>query len=266
MTVQALFVRDGDWYVPTAYTTGPWRPDAMHGGPPSALIGLAIHANLETGQRVARINIDLEKPVPLLPLRTTVLRRQVSRRVTHVYVELVTDSAIVATARALLLQEDEPVPLIDRALPVAPPLTGPQSASRGGDAPHGSALIFHRDAIEARFTKGDWAVPGSADAWMRLTVPLILGEPTPALCELLAIADFGSPLGQAVAPGAAIALINVDVNVTLSGTPSGPWFHLTTQGTVSDHGIGLAVTNLADENGYLGVITQSQLTQKYGRT
>ena len=265
MTDQALFVREGDWFVPTAFTTGPWRPDAMHGGPPSALIGLAIQSALESGQRVARIYIDLEKPVPLEPLYTTVDRRQVSRRVTHVYIELHTESAVVATCRALFLQEDEPVPLVERVLPIAPALIGPESASRGGDAPHGSALIFHRDAIESRFTKGDWAIPGSADAWMRLTVPLILGEETPALCELLAIADFGSPLGQAVAPDAGVALINVDVNVTLSGTPSGPWFHLTTQGTVSDHGIGLAVADLADEHGYLGVITQSQLTQKYGR-
>ncbi len=265
MTTQALFTRDGEWFNPTAFTTGPWRPDAMHGGPPSALLGLAIHDALGEGYRVARINIDLEKPVPLVPLRTSVTVRQVSRRVTHLFLELLTDTNVVATARALVLQEDDPVSTVERDLPTAPPRTGPDGASRGGDAPHDSALIFHRDAIEARFTKGDWAIPGSADAWMRLTVPLVPGEETPALCELLAVADFGSPLGQAVAPDAGIAMINVDVNVTLSGTPVGPWFHLTTQGTISKHGIGLAVTNLADEQGYLGVITQSQLTQKYGR-
>lgn len=265
MTTQALFTRDGEWFQPTAYTTGPWRPDAMHGGPPSALMGLAIHDSLETGQRIARINIDLEKPVPLLPLRTSVVRRQVSRRVTHLTIELMTDDAVVASGRVLLLAEDEPVLLVDRELPIAPDLLGPEATSIGGDAPHGSPLIFHRDAIEARFTKGDWHIPGSADAWMRLSVPLIYGEHTPAICELLAVADFGSPLGQAVAPGTGVALINVDVNVTLSETPVGPWFHLTTQGTVSSHGIGLAVTDLADANGYLGVITQSQLSQKYGR-
>ena len=36
-TYGALFERDGNRYIPTPLTRGPWDPRAMHGGAPSAL-------------------------------------------------------------------------------------------------------------------------------------------------------------------------------------------------------------------------------------
>jgi hypothetical protein len=259
MEIKALFSRDGDWFVPTPFTTGPWRPDAMNGGPPCSLMALAVHEALEEDEQVARIGVDLEKPVPLVPMQLHTSRRQVSRRVAHLSVELRTDSAVVASARALLLRGQGPVPLVERALPQAPDLPSsvlePYEPDRWSAAP----CVFHRDAIEVRFTTGNWGLPGPGTAWIQLSVPLILGEQTPDICQVMAIADLGSPLSQSVAPGAGVALINVDVNVTFAGAPLGPWFCIQTQGTVSPAGIGLANTQLFDQNGPLGVITQSQI-------
>jgi len=259
MTVSALFSRDNDWFHPTPFTTGPWRPDAMHGGPPSALMALAIHEALQPEEQVARIGVDLEKPVPLEPMQLHCARRQVSRRVAHLTVELRTSTHIVASARALLLRGQGPVPLIDMVQPVAPALPAAVLDSSDPDQWATQPHIFHRDAVEARFTTGDWGIPGPGTAWMRLTVPLIAGERTPDLCQLMAVADFGSALSQAVEPGSGVALINVDVNVTLADAPAGPWFCIATQGSVSQAGIGLATTQLFDSNGPLGVITQSQI-------
>lgn len=258
MSFTALFNRDGDWFHPTPLTTGPWRTDAMHGGPPSALIGLAIHDALEPGEQVARVGVDLEKPVPLEPMQPHCVRRQVSRRVAHLTVELRTQAGTVASARALVLRGQGPVPTLDLGTPLAPALPEAETP-RADDIWAAQSWVFHRDAIEARFTRGGWSVPGSGDAWMRLNVPLVEGEKTPGLSQLLAVADFGSPLSQAVAPESGMALINVDVNVTLAGDPIGPWFSLVTQSGMSPHGIGLASTELFDSNGYLGVITQSQI-------
>jgi hypothetical protein len=262
---RALFTRDGDWCVPTAYTTGPWRTDAMHGGPPSALMGLAIHTAVQPREHVARVSIDLEKPVPLEPMRTVVTRRQVSRRVAHLEVQLITNAGTVASGRALLLQGQGPVPLVEVETPALPPLPAAPSFAPVTSSAHDLPLIFHRDAVEARFTVGDWSTPGPSSAWMRLGTALIAGEETNALSQMLAVADFGSPLSQRVQPGSGEALINVDVNVTLAGTPVGPWFCLQTQGDVSDDGIGLAVTRLSDTNGFLGVITQSQIVYSFPR-
>ena len=166
---------------------------------------------------------------------------------------------MVASARALLLRSQGPVPLIERELPKAPPL--PASVLEPAEPDRWSAqpCVFHRDAIEVRFTKGNWGIPGSATAWISLAVPLIEGEVTPDLCQLMAIADLSSPLSQAIAPGSSVALINVDVNVTLAGAPQGPWFCIATLGTVSPAGVGLSNTQLFDRNGPLGVITVSQI-------
>lgn len=262
----ALFTREGDWCIPTAYTTGPWRTDAMHGGPPSALMGLGIHTALLPGEQVARVSIDLEKPVPLVPMQTQVTRRQVSRRVAHLDVRLLTEGGVVASGRALLLLGQGPVPLIEVETPELPPLPSTESVAPGSSSAHDLPLIFHRDAIEARFTTGDWSTPGPSSAWMRMTTALIAGEDTNALSQMLAVADFGSPLSQRVQPGTGQALINVDVNVTLAGTPTGPWFCLQTQGDVSDAGIGLAVTRFSDAAGFLGVITQSQIVYAFARS
>ena len=259
MDVNALFSRRGDWFVPTPFTTGPWRPDAMNGGPPCSLLSLAVHDALETDEEVARIGVDLEKPVPLVPMQLHVSRRQVSRRVAHLSVELRTETATVASARALLLRGKGPVPLIERELPKAPPLPASVLEPAEPDRWSSQPCVFHRDAIEVRFTTGNWGIPGSATAWIRLAVPLIDGEVTPDLCQLMAIADLSSPLSQAVAPGSAVAMINVDVNVTLAGAPQGPWFCIATQGPVSPAGIGLSNTQLFDQNGPLGVITVSQI-------
>lgn len=259
MSVNALFSRDGDWFNPSPFTTGPWRPDAMHGGPPSALMALAIHEALEVDEQVARIGVDLEKPVPLEPMQVHASRRQVSRRVAHLSIELRTATSVVASARALLLRGQGPVPLVEMVRPIAPELPNSVLDSSEPDRWATQPRVFHRDAIEARFTTGDWGIPGPGTAWMRLSVPLVDGEPTPDLCQLMGVADFGSPLSQAVEPGAGVALINVDVNVTLAGAPVGPWFCIATQGSVSQAGIGLASTQLFDVNGPLGVITQSQI-------
>jgi len=263
MPQEALFIRQGDWFHPTAFTTGPWRPDAMHGGPPSALIGLAISGAAHDDEQIARVNIDLVKPVPLEPLKPVVTRQEVSRRVTHLEIELHSKDATVAVGRAVLLRGSGPIPLIDLGPPVVHLLVGSEHTSPGSNAALGESTIFHRDGIETRFTQGSWSIPGPANAWMQLRVPVVLGEDSPALSQLLAVADFGSPLSQAVAPNTGVGLINVDVNVTLAANPVGPWFFLETQGQVSDQGIGLAITRLFDVNGPIGVITQSQIAQGF---
>src|SRR2546422_4640604 len=65
----ALFERDGDRYVPTPLTRGPWDPRAMHGGAPSALFAHVCETH-DPGPAgfVARLTVELLRPVPLTPL------------------------------------------------------------------------------------------------------------------------------------------------------------------------------------------------------
>ena len=64
-----FFETDGDRFVPTASTRGPWDPDAQHAGPPAALLGRAIErCEPRDGTRVGRITCEILGPVPLAPL------------------------------------------------------------------------------------------------------------------------------------------------------------------------------------------------------
>jgi hypothetical protein len=257
----ALFVDDGPHYVPTRLTTGPWRPDAMHGGAPSALIGaLAIDA-LEEGEQVARVQIDLEQPVPLEPLLWAVHRRQISRRIAHLHVELSTEAERAVSAKVLLVRT-EPIPMVDvdDLPPSRPDQFNPMDWSH---LYAGSELTFVRDAIDHRIARGGYGVPEPSAAWLRLKVPVVGGRESSGLSQLLAVADFGSPLSQTNVLGPGLGLINMDVNVTIFRQPVGPWFYLDASGRVGADGVGLSVAHVSDVGGAVGVVTQSQVVRRY---
>src|SRR5262249_45287661 len=58
--LRALFVRDGDHYVPTELARGPWDPNALHGGAPSALFAHACeHHDPSSADFLARLTVEL---------------------------------------------------------------------------------------------------------------------------------------------------------------------------------------------------------------
>jgi hypothetical protein len=117
--------------------------------------------------------------------------------------------------------------------------------------------------VEHRFVTGGFEVSGPATSWLRLIYPVVDGEPTTGLCQLLAVADFGSAISQRVLPDLALGMINVDVSVTLGRAPLGPWIGLDSVSGVNQDGVGLAVTELRDRAGRLGVATSSQLAHTF---
>ena len=68
-----LFERDGSRYVPTQLARGPWNPNALHGGAPSALFATVCEPH-DPGPAafVARLTVELLRPVPLAPLELRV--------------------------------------------------------------------------------------------------------------------------------------------------------------------------------------------------
>jgi hypothetical protein len=249
--------------MPSILTTGPWRPDAMHGGAPGALVGALVTAAVGESEQVARVQIDLERPVPLEPLLGLVRRHQVSRRVAHLEMELSTRAGRVVSARALLTHRE----LVSIAAEAWSPIQRPDdfvSMDWSHLYPIDGGPIFVRDAVDHRVVRGGYGVPVPSAAWLRLKVPVIDGTVPCGLSQLLAVADFGSPLSQTTSIGAGLALINVDLNATLFRQPVGPWFFLDATGRVGQGGLGLAVTEVFDLEGPIGVITQSQVVKRYG--
>src|SRR5699024_4840564 len=78
----ALYEADGDLLRPTPLTRGPWNPAHQHAGPPSALLARAVEAAAGiAGGQVARLAVDVLRPVPLEPLRCTARVTRGGRRV-----------------------------------------------------------------------------------------------------------------------------------------------------------------------------------------
>src|SRR5438034_235554 len=71
----AFYVPDGDAFVATVHTRGPWSATHQHGGPPAALLARGIEAQTP-GFVIARITVDFLLPVPIdrLAVRVETLR------------------------------------------------------------------------------------------------------------------------------------------------------------------------------------------------
>src|SRR5262245_41910232 len=74
---EAFFLPDGDRFVATELTRGPWDPGAQHAGPPAALLGRAVERfGTREDVQVVRVTFEILLQVPIAPLEiaTTLLR------------------------------------------------------------------------------------------------------------------------------------------------------------------------------------------------
>ena len=80
--VDAMFERDGMRVHPGPLCTGPWDPNSMHGGPPTVLAGryLAEHGAGDAFH-LARLTVELVRPVPLVPLTVEIRETRPGRRI-----------------------------------------------------------------------------------------------------------------------------------------------------------------------------------------
>jgi hypothetical protein len=261
----SLFERDGDRIVPTALTAGPWDRAAQHGGAPAALLAHVLgELPSPVPMRIARLTVELLRPVPVAPLaiETSVVRE--GKRVQLASASLSAGGLEVARAVALRMRT--------RALAVPPPRTTiarpPGPAEGATSQPPWSAaadyVSYHRDAVEHRFVVGSFAEPGPATDWIRLRVPLFPGvEPSPT-ARVAAVADFGNGIAWELSRADGWSFINPDLTIHLARLPVGPWICLEAVTHAGPDGMGVAESRLFDEHGPIGRSLQSLLLDRSG--
>src|SRR6202043_596788 len=97
--MQAIYRVDGDRVDVSPNAAGPWDPSMQHGSAPAALVVWAAEAMpAPVPMRIARVTIDLMRPVPLAPLtlRTEVLRA--GRKIQLCSIRLLADGVAVVNA------------------------------------------------------------------------------------------------------------------------------------------------------------------------
>ena len=250
----AFYVRDGDGFVATVHTRGPWSPEHQHGGPPAALLARALAATAP-GFAVARITVDFLLPVPIDRLAVTVETLRAGTKVQRLVARLVRGERVVAQALAVLTR----MGAVAITSPDNDPALPPPEAGRPFEFPFFNEPVSYHAAMEVRIVRGDWG-SGRVAAWMRQRMPLVAGTPTSPLERVLVAADSGSGVSAAI-EHKRVTAINADLSVSVHRPLDGDWVGMDCLSTYEGNGIGLADTRLHDRRGPIGRALQSLIVE-----
>jgi len=261
---EALFVRKGQSFEPTGLTRSYWSASAQHGGPPVGLLARAVEqVPTSTPMQVVRLTVDLYRTVPIdAPVHTETQVVRDGRRIQVTDALLLADGRAVARASALKIRVSEIALPRPPAQQVAPP--GPYEAEAiSWERFSGAASnldFFHTDAIEVRTVDGSLFKPGEGLSWVRLTVPVVEGEPTTPFVATATLSDVGN--GNAMAlDGRSWLYVNPDLSLTLHRLPAGEWLGMRSIAHQHPSGIGVADSQLFDTTGPVGRVAQSQIVE-----
>lgn len=256
----ALFLPDGDAFVATHLTQGPWSPEHQHGGPVSALLAHTVET-LPTlvPMRCGRLTIDLMRTVPVARLEARARIVREGKRVQLVEAALVHEGVEVARASALRVRRGESAEALthprrpDEAPPPPPTHVEESVMARAGLPVPG---FLH--AVEMHRVTGGLGLGAPACTWFRLTRPVVAGtEPSP-LVRLAALADFTSGTANYM-PIDRWSSINADVSINVLREPIGEWIAVDAVAHVAGDGIGHSRATLFDTTGMVGSGSTVQL-------
>lgn len=259
----ALFIPDGDLYLPTELTRGGWSDLAQHGSPPSGLLAAAIEGvSTLAPMQVARLTIDLFRPVPLEPLRVETHVRRDGKRIQVVEAILRHGDVEVGRATALKIRTtDVALPEVEQEPWEQPP--PPDEATTIADfwTFKTERLRFHQDAVEVRSIDNSFMQLGPGVSWFRLKQPVIAGQELTPFVRLATLADMANGNSKALDPKAYL-YVNPDITLYAHRLPVGEWVGMKSAAHQHRSGIGLADTLVFDETGPLGRISQAQLLDR----
>jgi hypothetical protein len=256
--MEPIFRVDGVSVVTSPDAAGPWDPRMQHGSAPAALVVWAAE-RLPTPvpMQIARVTIDLMRPVPVAPLsiETEILRE--GRKIQLSAVRLLADGVIVVAATVLKIKTQAlalPPEIAD--LPIE--LPGPDQSMV---EPANFASSPFTRCISMRAARGRFGMIGPAAIWFRVDQPLVAGSAVSQAMRAVVAADFSNGTSPAV-DFREWTFINADLTVSFARQPVGEWILLDGETWIGPEGAGLATARLADTSGYFGRAVQSLVIEK----
>ena len=257
--MEAIYRVEGAKVETSAFAGGPWDPKLQHGAAPSSLICWAVEQlPSPVPMRVARLTVDLMRPVPVAPLtlETEVLRE--GKKIQLIAARLLANGNEVARATALRIRR-EPRELPSSAF--CPPIDarGPESGRDPDTAGMGCTPFL--SGISMRIAHGSFRLPGPAAVWYRAQRPIVDGAAISPLMRAAIAADFCNGTSS-VLDFKEWTFINGDLTLNLAREPVGDWILLDAETWAGPDSIGIAAAQLADRDGYFGRAVQSVLFEK----
>lgn len=260
----SFFVRiDDDWFKPTDHTRGPWDEKACHAGPPTGLLARAVE-NLLPQQRLTRLTVNLQRPVPFEPIRLEASILRQGRTVSLSEARLLnSQGTVVITAHGMHL-----TPCKIEVLQSHEKSIGTPDDAAAGRFPLNKTLhdlpAFNGDGVQVRYPEGQNEQPGPTTAWLK-TVPLLGDECPSAFQSICPLADCGNAFGRNAEPGE-LTFMNTDLTILLHRDPEGEWLGTQSASYWEPTGIGMADSQLFDFKGSVGRAMQSLVLRTYPTT
>lgn len=248
----AYFELRGDRFLPTPFTRGPWSNELQHGGPFSALLAREIERQHPSGDefRVARVTVDMLRPVPLAPLSVSVEPIRLGRKVQWIEARLRWDDTEVARATVVRIR----CMPVDVPPPHCPPLDPPPFPDTDAADlvfPFFKADVGYHTSVQVRIGRGPWGAQGPVAGWIRPRVPLLDGEALRPLERVLIAADASNGITMALDPKD-FSFVNPDLTVYLRRDLRGEWVGLDGRAAAEDDGTGMGQSMLHDLDGEIG--------------
>ncbi len=244
----ALYLPVGEGFSATAFSRGPWDPRFQHGGPPAALLAgaMAAHGEGAEGFRLARLTVELLRPVPLGHCTVEVRTLRSGRTVDRLEGRLSVEGRVCLEARGLRIRRQ---PLATSASPPLAPWPEPEDLEDFVFPFFEQDIGYHR-AVQLRIAHGTW---GSTPIgmWARCVVPLVAGRETTPLERLLILADAQSGMGVPLDPRA-YTFVNPDLSVLIEREPTSDWLGFGVRSSAGPDGTGLSESAIRDRHGSVG--------------
>ncbi|HEY1707882.1 MAG TPA: acyl-CoA thioesterase domain-containing protein [Rhizomicrobium sp.] len=251
---EAFFKRDGDSYVPTEASRGPWSPTSLHGRVVIGLVGYELE-RLHGGPdwMPARLTVDMYRLPDFSPITavTTVVRG--GKRIKLVDCELISGGRSVARGTCQFLIRGENAP-------------GKTWSPPNWDAPKPDDLPV---PPPGQFGERMWKMRNVSDwfsgtetrrgAWMAEIRELVEGVPLTPFTRVSLAADFASPLANRHETG--LGYINTDVTVYLHRLPVGEWIGFEKINHHATDGVAIGGCFLYDVEGPIGSVNVAALRQ-----
>jgi hypothetical protein len=257
--MESIYRLEGARVHTSKFAAGPWSRDMQHGSAPAALIArTAEHMPTLAPMRVARITIDLMRPIPIatLDLETEIVRE--GRKIQLLSIRLLSEGTEVVRASVLKIRKtDLPLPpeVAERKIEVPLPETLTDDEHTRADP------VPFLTGLSTRDAKGTFRTPGPAAVWFRANRAIIEGEEISPLMRAAIAADFCNGT-SAVVSWDHWTFINADLTITLAREPVGDWILLDAETWAGREGSGIAFAKLADTKGYFGRAVQNILIEK----
>jgi len=257
---EAFFTVDGDCFVPSAMTRGPWGV-AMGGQVVGGLLGWGIErSGIDADFQPARLTVDLLRPVLPEPVQIQTSVQREGRRIKLVDGTLVQNGRTVARASALFLRRGEHPDVQVWSAPIEMPPLPTSSDGFPADMPF---LIWgYGTTLEGSpgIAAGEWEQSHSRKfAWTRLFRPMVHGHPLTPLVRLAFVGDVTSSLTHWGTGG--LRYINADYTVTASRLPDGEYIGLAAQSHYATAGVATGSATLFDRHGPIGTSSALALAQ-----